>query len=191
VRLANGIAVELTATARAGHHVYRFPSAGGTLVLDLAAALDSEVEDAELTVDAATQTVRGRLRHRGGMTGSYGGYDLYFTARARTPWTAATVWSESAAPGPGPSATGTGVGAAPDLRRRHRRAAGRGVLGRRRRCRSQPGGRAAGLGRRRHLGGGRGRLARAPGRGRDHRRHAPPSAGSSTPACTTRSSCRR
>ncbi|MBP8805214.1 MAG: GH92 family glycosyl hydrolase [Kofleriaceae bacterium] len=112
VRLANGIAVELTATARAGHHVYRFPSAGGTLVLDLAAALDSEVEDAELTVDAATQTVRGRLRHRGGMTGSYGGYDLYFTARARTPWTAATVWSESAAPGPGPSATGTGVGAA-------------------------------------------------------------------------------
>lgn len=114
VRLANGIAVELTATARAAHHVYRFAGGGGAIVVDLAAALDGDdVDDAELTVDAAAGVVRGRLHHRGGMSGNYGGYDLFFTARARTPWTEAQVWSAAAAPSAtATTASGTGVGVA-------------------------------------------------------------------------------
>ena len=113
VTLASGVRAELYATARAAHHVYTFPGGGGSVVLDLAAALDGgDVTAAALHVDAATQTVRGRFHHAGGMTGSYGGYDLFFTARARTPWTAAQVWADGQPPAAGTDASGTGVGAA-------------------------------------------------------------------------------
>ena len=113
VTLASGIAATLTATARGAHHVYTFPGGGGALVLDLAAALDGgDVTDAAIHLDAATQTVRGHLHAAGGMSGRYGGYDLYFTARARTAWTAAQVWSDAQPPAVGVDAAGTGVGAA-------------------------------------------------------------------------------
>jgi putative alpha-1,2-mannosidase len=40
VTLASGVRAELYATARGAHHVYTFPGGGGSVVLDLAAALD-------------------------------------------------------------------------------------------------------------------------------------------------------
>ncbi|MBK9036643.1 MAG: GH92 family glycosyl hydrolase [Myxococcales bacterium] len=112
VTLASGVAVELTATARAAHHVYTFPGGGGALVLDLAAALGGDVTDAALQLDAGAQTVRGRFHHAGNMSGGYGGYDLYFTARTRAPWASAQVWADGQPPGAGTDAAGTGVGAA-------------------------------------------------------------------------------
>ena len=110
VTLASGIAVELTATARGAHEVYRFPNGGGALVIDLAAHLGGDVTAGALTIDAATHTLRGHLHHAGGMSGGYGGYELYFTARTRTPWTAATTWADGVT-GSGDVA-GTAVGAA-------------------------------------------------------------------------------
>ena len=107
------IAVELVATARGAHHVYDFGAAPGTLVLDLAKTLSGgEIRDAEIHLDAATQTVRGRMFHRGGMTGSYGGHELWFVARTRQPWTSSAVWSNGAPAAAGADANGTGVGAA-------------------------------------------------------------------------------
>ncbi|HUQ02255.1 MAG TPA: GH92 family glycosyl hydrolase [Kofleriaceae bacterium] len=113
VTLADGTAVELVATARGAHHVYDFSGASGTLVLDLAKTLSGgQVTDAEIHLDAATQTVRGRMKHVGGMSGGFGGYDLFFIARTRQAWASSAVWSGGQPAAAGTDATGTGVGAA-------------------------------------------------------------------------------
>ncbi len=112
VTLANGIGVDLYATARAALHVYAMP-APGWLVIDLDRTLEGgEVTDAEVELDPVTGALRGRLHHRGGMSGSYGGYDLYFTAVARAAWSEASVWSSAAPPSSALAASGTGVGVA-------------------------------------------------------------------------------
>jgi hypothetical protein len=74
-----GIRAEFTATARAAHHRYGFgTSAKGVLVLDLDHHLSGgKVTDAELTLDADRSRLRGRLRHVGGMSGGWGGYDVF------------------------------------------------------------------------------------------------------------------
>ncbi len=116
VRLEDGTAVELVATARGAHHVYDFGGSAGTLVFDLAKALGGgEVTDAELHLDPATRTITGRLHHRGGMSRSYGGYTLWFVARTRQAWTGSAVWSNGGPAAAGTDASGTGVGAAVDL----------------------------------------------------------------------------
>ncbi|MEZ4403329.1 MAG: GH92 family glycosyl hydrolase [Kofleriaceae bacterium] len=113
VTLASGITADLYATARAAHHVYRFPGGAGAVVLDLGKALDGDdVTDAELHLDPATHTVRGRLHHRGGMSGHYGGYDLFFTARTWHPWRTARVWANGQPATDALDAAGTEVGAA-------------------------------------------------------------------------------
>ena len=112
-RLADGTAVELVATARGAHHVYDFGGATGTLVIDLAKALGGgEILDAEIHLDPIAHTVRGRLTHRGGMTGSYGGHELWFVMRTRQDWMDRVVWSGGTPAVSGTDATGTGVGAA-------------------------------------------------------------------------------
>ena len=166
VTLDSGVAVELVATARGAHHVYEFGATPGTLVLDLAKTLSGgEIRDAEIHLDPATQTVRGRMFHIGGMTGGYGGYELWFVARTRQPWTSSVVWSNGAPAAAGTDATGTGVGAALTL------AGGAPVelqvavsLVSRGRRRAQPRRRAAGLGRGRDPRRRRGQLARAASR---------------------------
>ena len=113
VTLADGTAVELVATARGAHHVYDFGGASGTLVIDLAKTLSGgEVTDAELHLDPATRTVRGRMHHVGGMSGGFGGYDLFFVARTKQAWASSVVWSGGTPAAAGTDATGTGVGAA-------------------------------------------------------------------------------
>lgn len=93
VTLASGIGVALYATAHGAHHVYTWPGAGGWIVIDPGRTLEGgEITEPVLTVDDATHTLRGKVHHRGNMSGSYGGYDLYFTIRARTPWAETFTW---------------------------------------------------------------------------------------------------
>lgn len=109
------IRAEITATTRAAHHRWTFAAgaAEGWVVLDLDHHLNSgSVADAELALDPAAQRITGRLRSIGGMSGGFGGYDVFFAARTRQPWTAAQVWSGGAAPADGTAASGQQVGAA-------------------------------------------------------------------------------
>jgi predicted alpha-1,2-mannosidase len=117
VTLAGGIHADLTATAHAAHHVYT--AAGGaplTLVIDLARALDDgQLTDVQVALDPATRTLRAHLHHAGGMTGNYGGHDLWITARTRGAWTRSFTWSGGGPATTASSATGEGVGAALEL----------------------------------------------------------------------------
>lgn len=80
VKLANRIGVELTATPRAAVHRYSLP-APGTLVVDLAKQLgDGEMSAQEVALDGGELV--GSFHAKGGMSGSYGGYTLYFAIRA-------------------------------------------------------------------------------------------------------------
>jgi predicted alpha-1,2-mannosidase len=113
VTFADGIVAQLTATPRAAVHRYR---GAGAILIDLGKTLDGgEVTSAQLTVDAAAREITGQLHHRGGMTAGFGGYTIYFVARARTAWTAHRVWSDGVAPSTATTASGTGVGAAIDV----------------------------------------------------------------------------
>jgi predicted alpha-1,2-mannosidase len=113
VTLADGTIVDLVATTHGAHHVYDFGGATGTLMIDLAKTLNSgQVTDAEIHLDAATQTVRGRMKHVGGMSGGFGGYNLYFVARTKQAWVTSAVWSNGMTASAGTDASGTGVGAA-------------------------------------------------------------------------------
>ena len=114
VTLANGIAVELTATQRVALHRYTFPSQGA-LVIDLGKTLNDggSIDAASISVDDAAQEITGQLHHIGGMSGSFGGYTVYFVARTTTPWTSHEVWSMASPPSnANDSAQGTQVGAA-------------------------------------------------------------------------------
>ncbi|MBX3156723.1 MAG: GH92 family glycosyl hydrolase [Deltaproteobacteria bacterium] len=110
VTLANGIGVTLAATARAAVHRY---TGAGAIVIDLDKTLEGgRVDDATITVDDAAGEIRGRLHHVGGMSRGFGGYDVFFVARARAPWASHVVWSAGNPPANVATASGTGVGAA-------------------------------------------------------------------------------
>ncbi|MBL0215095.1 MAG: GH92 family glycosyl hydrolase [Myxococcales bacterium] len=109
VSLSNGIEVALTATQRVG--VHRYAGAGGVLI-DLGKTLEGgSVDDAAISVDDTAQEITGQLHTKGGMSGGFGGYTVYFVARAATPWTAHQVWATGTAPSAAMTAQGTGVGA--------------------------------------------------------------------------------
>lgn len=104
---------EMTATTHAAYHRYSFAKAvpRKSLLIDLGHALDSgEVSRAEIKLDPDQRTLRGQLRSLGGMSRGYGGYEVYFVIRSRTPWTGQEVWSEGNAPAAGTQALGKGVG---------------------------------------------------------------------------------
>jgi predicted alpha-1,2-mannosidase len=108
VTLATGIRAVMTATPRAA--VHRFEGAGA-VVIDLAKTLSGgEVTAATIAIGA--DEITGELHHVGGMTRGFGGYTVYFVARARTPWTGHVVWSADVAPSSASVASGTEVGAA-------------------------------------------------------------------------------
>jgi putative alpha-1,2-mannosidase len=110
VALENGIGVALTATRRAAVHRY---TGAGAVVIDLAKTLEGgQVTAAAIAVDAAARELTGELHHRGGMSGGFGGYTLYFVIRARAPWTSHAVWADGSPPSGAAAASGTGVGAA-------------------------------------------------------------------------------
>ncbi|MSP17844.1 MAG: glycoside hydrolase family 92 protein [Myxococcales bacterium] len=110
-----GVDVDLVATPHGAHHRYTFADAAAprTIVVDLAAHLhEGTIPDAELELEGTTGTLHGRLRSIGQMTGGFGGYDVFFAARAKTPWQSAQVFSDAAPPAAGNRASGTGVGCA-------------------------------------------------------------------------------
>jgi predicted alpha-1,2-mannosidase len=113
VTLVNGIEAAMTATPRAAVHRWR---GAGAVLIDLGKTLESgEIDGAELAVDPAAREITGQLHHRGGMTRGFGGYTIYFVARAKTAWTAHRVWSAGNPPSAAMQAAGTDVGAAIDI----------------------------------------------------------------------------
>ncbi|MFO0762283.1 MAG: GH92 family glycosyl hydrolase [Byssovorax sp.] len=107
------IAVDLTATTHAAYHRYTYPM--GAKVAEVIVDLDhhlngGSVSDAEVTLYPEEQRIRGRLHSVGGMSGGFGGYDVFFEARTRDAWTESQVWHKGAAPAPSTAAMGEGVG---------------------------------------------------------------------------------
>jgi len=116
VKLDRGdIDVDITAAPHAAYHRYTYPAGAATahVIVDLNHHLsDGSIKDAEFTLDPAQNGIRGRLRSVGGMSKGFGGYDVFFVARTRAPWTESLVWHDGNAPEPGTAASGTGVGLA-------------------------------------------------------------------------------
>ena len=97
VTLDSGIAVTLVATAHGAHHVYELGGAGSILI-DLGKTLSGgEVTAPAILVDPTTRTFAGSFHHVGGMSGGFGGYDVYFAGRTRQDWDAADTWTSGAA----------------------------------------------------------------------------------------------
>jgi putative alpha-1,2-mannosidase len=112
------IQVELTATTHVAYHRYTYPAGAttGHVVLDLDHHLSGgSIDQASFTLYPAEQRIRGEVHSMGGMSKGFGGYQVFFEIRARTPWSASQVWSSGAKPAPGTTATGTGVGLALDF----------------------------------------------------------------------------
>lgn len=107
------IHAEITATPHGAHHRYTYPAGAPTahLIVDLGHHLQSgSVEGIDFTLSPADQRITGKLHSMGGMSKGFGGYDLFFAARTRAPWTASQVWSNKALPTPGTTASGVDAG---------------------------------------------------------------------------------
>jgi predicted alpha-1,2-mannosidase len=114
VTLGRGdIQVEIAATRRAAHHRYTYPAGAGAahVIVDLDHHLSGgSIESAEVTLSQADGTFAGSLHSMGGMSDGFGGYTVYFAARAKAPWQASQVWQGGSAPAAGAAASGQGVG---------------------------------------------------------------------------------
>jgi predicted alpha-1,2-mannosidase len=114
VTLDNGnIGVELTATTHAAHHRYTYPSGASSahVVFDLNHHLSGgTISTASATLDATTNTVTGSLHSVGGMSGGFGGYDVFFSIKTKAAWNESQVWQNGMPPAAGTTTTGTGVG---------------------------------------------------------------------------------
>jgi predicted alpha-1,2-mannosidase len=102
------IRAEMTATPHAAHHRYSYPSTvkSPTVIVDLTHHLSGgTVTGVEATIDAATASFRGKLRSVGGMSRGFGGYDVFFEARASRPWSSASAW-----PGDGATLSASALG---------------------------------------------------------------------------------
>lgn len=87
---------ELTATAHCGVHRTTFAQgkASGGVLIDLSEAIaGGMVTSATVQLDAAAQTVRGKLHNFGDFSSRYGGFDVFFTARFSRPWQSAGTWN--------------------------------------------------------------------------------------------------
>src|SRR6185503_2808807 len=97
----------------AAYHRYTYPASAKTahVIFDLDHHLDGGlVKDADVTLVPAENRIRGRLRSVGGMSGGFGGYDVFFEARTRAAWTESQVWQGGTLPIPGTQVSGTEVG---------------------------------------------------------------------------------
>jgi len=111
--LEGNIGVELTASSRVAHHRYTFPAGTRRVVLiDLDHHLDGGSNTDASLVIGADGHLRGHFHSVGDMSRGFGGQDIFFELRARTPWTSSQVWSATSPLAPGTTASGTGVGAA-------------------------------------------------------------------------------
>jgi predicted alpha-1,2-mannosidase len=107
------IQVEIAATPHGAHHRYTYPGAAAVahVIVDLDHHLSGGVIDsAEVTLSPADNTFRGKLHSTGGMSGGFGGYEVYFAARAKSPWKESLIWQNGEAPAAGTFASGTAAG---------------------------------------------------------------------------------
>lgn len=93
--LADGIGVELTATARVGLHRFTFPEGQEPVVLiDLAHTLpDVEAVDGLVEIDAAAGEVRGYHHVSGGYSKRAGGVTIHYALRTSRPFAGFGAWS--------------------------------------------------------------------------------------------------
>ena len=113
VKLLRGdIQVDLAASLRAAVHRYTYPAGAATahVIVDLDHHLSGGVVDSAEATIGADGTFSGKLHSTGGMSDGFGGYEVYFAAKAKAPWKASQVWQNGAAPAPGTSVSGTGAG---------------------------------------------------------------------------------
>src|SRR5439155_6159840 len=77
------IRVELTATVHAAHHRYTYPAgAAPKLLFDFGHHLDGgAVSGVQVTLRPDGTGLSGRLHSTGGMSGGFGGYDVFFAMR--------------------------------------------------------------------------------------------------------------
>lgn len=114
VKLARGdIQVHLTATRRVALHRYEYPA--GTVAAHVIVDLDHHlsggtIDSAEASLVAPDGTFTGKLHSTGGMSNGFGGYEVYFAAKASPPWAVSTVWQNGEAPSTGTAVSGTGAG---------------------------------------------------------------------------------
>jgi predicted alpha-1,2-mannosidase len=94
VLMDDGIEARLSTTPRVGVHRYTWPTGAQRVVLvDVGHAIsDCEVREAEVTVNAETREIAGRILYAGSLSGRGGGFNLYFVARFDQAWTKAGTW---------------------------------------------------------------------------------------------------
>lgn len=110
---ASGIKAELTATPHVGIHRYTYPAGASKVVLvDFSHHLSGgKVSAIDFTVDSAAKRIEGKLHSVGGMSGGFGGYDLFFVLQAKSDF-AHVAWSKDAAPAPVTKVSGDDAGVA-------------------------------------------------------------------------------
>lgn len=113
VTLDGGVRAEFTATSHVAHHRYTFPagSAGHVVLFDLAKHLNGgEIAEAEVRLFPEQRRLHGRLHSNGGMSGGFGGYDVYFEVTTRQAWKDEKVWKDGVLPVKAQTVVGHGVG---------------------------------------------------------------------------------
>ena len=113
VVLADGIAVELTATDRVGLHRYSFPAGQpAAVVMDLGRVLpDVEVVSSSFTVDPGGAAVTGSMHISGGYSKRAGGVEIHFAARFSRPFAGHGAWQDGTVVADDTTREGPGIGA--------------------------------------------------------------------------------
>jgi predicted alpha-1,2-mannosidase len=111
VLLDNGIDVEITSTLRTAAFRYTFPDGVDPVVLvDLDHALDGSVEDCQAAV-AESGAMDLALHLDGGLSGRFGGFDIFARAAFDTTPSSIGVWDDNGLRDGETDAAGTDVGA--------------------------------------------------------------------------------
>jgi len=109
-----GVKAELTATPRVGLHRYSFGA--GTkpqILIDVGSTLGrGRSEGCKVHIHPGSHEVTGTARTFGSFSGRYGGLQVYFVARCRSPWESFTSWSGSSIEVDRVEAAGDDVGVA-------------------------------------------------------------------------------
>jgi predicted alpha-1,2-mannosidase len=90
-----GLTAEFTATKRVGLHRYSIDTGKKPRILiDVGSALGrGRSESCKVQVHPESQEVTGSTRTFGSFSGRYGGLQVYFVARFRSPWKSFATWS--------------------------------------------------------------------------------------------------
>ncbi|SEF52105.1 alpha-1,2-mannosidase, putative [Bryocella elongata] len=101
VKLANGVAVELTASPRTGAGRFTYPAGKAAVMLVRTSNSETGSSEAQVKIDAATRTISGSVTSGNfcgyiGTADRHSYYTLYFVAQFDTPFTATGTWQDAA-----------------------------------------------------------------------------------------------